>query len=168
MIVLVAQMIPAIAVVMPLFITFKTARMLDSYVPLVLVHATYNLPFSIWLLRSFFDEIPAEIDEAGLIDGCSRFGVFTRLILPLAAPGLMATSVFCFIKSWNEFLFAVIFTYTPRSQTIPVAISAFIADKGISWGPMSAAGMLAILPPVMFCLMTQRYLVRGLTSGAIR
>jgi multiple sugar transport system permease protein len=167
-VVLAAQMIPGIAVVIPLFLTFKTVSMLDRYLPLVLVHATYNLPFSIWFLRSFFDEIPVEIDEAGFIDGCTAFGVFSKLILPLSAPGLVATSVFCLVKSWNEFLFAVILTYTSRSQTIPVAISAFISDKGISWGPMSAAGLLAVLPPVVFCMATQRYLVRGLTSGAIK
>ncbi len=161
------RMTPPVAAIIPIFILMRILGLLDTRASLVIAYSTMNLPFAIWLLRGFFQEIPRELDESALVDGCSWFTAFLRVALPLAAPGIVVTAVFVFIFSWNEFLLALILTAT-RSQTLPVAVTGFIRETGIMWGHMAAAGVVIMTPMVLFSLAVQRYMVRGLTMGAIK
>jgi len=161
------RMTPPVASIIPIFILLRMLGLLDTRAGLIIAYATMNLPFATWLLRGFFAEIPRELDESALVDGCSWFTAFLRVALPLAAPGVVVTAVFVFIFSWNEFLFALILTAT-KSQTLPVAVTGFIRETGIMWGHMAAAGVVIMAPMVLFSLAVQRYMVRGLTMGAIR
>jgi multiple sugar transport system permease protein len=166
--ILLGQMIPSISVVVPVFVMFKELHLLNSLPGLILAHSAYNLPFTIWILKGFLEDIPRELEEAALVDGCSYFGSIVEILLPLMAPGLVVAFIFSIIHSWNEFLFAVVLTYTKASQTLPIMIAGFISDKGIDWGPMSASGSLAILPIIVLSLLIQRHIARGLTAGALK
>jgi ABC-type glycerol-3-phosphate transport system permease component len=161
------RMTPPIAAAIPIFLIMRTLKLLDTKAALILAYCTFNVPFAVWLLRSFFQEIPREIEESAMVDGCSPFGAFFRIALPLIAPGLAATGIFTFIFSWNEFLFALILTGT-RAQTVPVSLTGFIRETGIMWSHMAAAGVLAMFPMVVFTALVQRNLVKGLTMGAIK
>jgi multiple sugar transport system permease protein len=161
------RMTPPVAAAIPIFIIMRTFRLLDTQFALVLAYCTFNLPFAVWLLRSFIQEIPREIEESALVDGCSPYAAFWRISLPLIAPGLAATGIFTFIFSWNEFLFALILTGT-RAQTVPVALTAFVRETGIMWSHMAAAGVLAMAPMILFTALVQKNLVKGLTMGAIK
>ncbi|MGI9334780.1 MAG: carbohydrate ABC transporter permease [Gammaproteobacteria bacterium] len=160
------RMIPPIVGAIPLFVLAAQLRLIDSHVILPVLYIILNMPFAVWLLKSFMDEIPREIDESALIDGCSRLQVIWKMILPVIKPGLFATAVFCFILAWNEFLLANIFTRR-AAVTLPVAVSKFITEKQILWGYITAAATLACLPPVVLLWMFQRNLARGLTVGAV-
>jgi multiple sugar transport system permease protein len=162
-----ARMVPPIVGAIPLFVFAASFRLVDTPVILPVLYVTMNLPFAIWMLKSFMDEIPRELDESALMDGCSRLAVIRYVILPLLAPGLVATGVFCFILAWNEFLLANIFTRR-SAVTLPVGISRFITEKQILWGYITAAATLASLPPIAFLLYFQRNLVKGLTAGAVK
>ena len=161
------RMVPPIVASIPLFLIAASLRLIDTAVVLPILYLTLNLPFVVWMMKSFIDEIPPDIEESALIDGCSHVGAMTRVILPLTAPGLVATAVFCFILAWNEFLFAMIFTRA-AATTLPVGISAFITEEQILWGYITAAASLAAIPPIVFAIVFQRYLVRGLTFGAVK
>ena len=161
------RMLPPIVASIPLFLFAASARLIDTYFILPVLYLTMNLPFVVWMMKSFIDEIPVEIEESALIDGCSHLGALVRVVVPLAAPGLVATAVFCFIMAWNEFLFAMIFTRT-QAITLPVGISGFITEEQIFWGYITAAATVAAVPPVVFALVFQRYIVRGLTFGAVK
>lgn len=162
------RMLPPIVTVIPLFMMIRDARLLDTISALVLVYAGFNLPFVVWMMRGFFEELPREIEEAAVMDGDSRLGALRRILLPLVTPGLAATAVFCLITCWNEFLFALILTQTDASITLPVAISGQVTQYEIRWGAMSAAGITAIVPVLVFAFAVQRYLVRGLSLGAVK
>lgn len=161
------RMTPPVAAIIPIFIIMRMLGLLDTWASMIIAYSTMNLPFATWLLRGFFREIPRELDESALVDGCSWFTAFLRVALPLAAPGLVVTAIFVFIFSWNEFLFALILTAT-NSETLPVAVTGFIRETGIMWGHMAAAGVVIMMPMVLFSLAVQRYMVRGLTMGAIK
>lgn len=161
------RMTPPVAAIIPIFIIVRTLGLLDTWAGLIVAYTTMNLPFATWLLRGFFEEIPRELDESALVDGCSWLSAFLRVALPLAAPGVVVTAIFVFIFSWNEFLFALILTAT-KSETLPVAVTGFIRETGVMWGHMAAAGVVIMAPMVLFSLAVQRYMVRGLTMGAIR
>ena len=161
------RMMPPIAVAIPIFILFGKMHLIDTQLGLILAYVFFNLPFVVWMMYGFFAEIPPEVEEAGMVDGCGRFGVFWRIAVPLAAPGLAATAIFAMVMSWNEFLFASKLTAF-NANTMPVLISSFITDRGLLWGEMSAAGTIASLPMVVMSLFVQRYLVRGLTLGAVK
>lgn len=161
------RMIPPIVGAIPLFVIAARWRLVDTHVILPVLYIVLNMPFAVWMLKSFIDEIPREIDESARIDGCSNLAVIRRMILPLIKPGLLATAVFCFILAWNEFLLANIFTRRV-AVTLPVGISKFITEKQILWGYITAAATLASAPPIVFLWMFQRNLVRGLTLGAVR
>ena len=160
-------MIPPIVGAIPLFVLAAQLRLVDTHIILPVLYVILNMPFAVWMLKSFIDEIPREIDESALIDGCSNLVVIRRMILPLIKPGLLATAVFCFILAWNEFLLANIFTRR-TAVTLPVGISKFITEKQILWGYITAAATLASAPPIVFLWIFQRNLVRGLTLGAVR
>jgi multiple sugar transport system permease protein len=161
------RMTPPIAAIIPIFILLRNLGLLDTRLGLFITYSTLNLPFAVWLLRGFFMEIPVEIEESAMVDGCSRYRLFWQICLPLIAPGLATTAIFCFIFSWNEFLFALILTAT-KAQTMPVAVTGFIRETGIMWGHMAAAGIVIMLPMVLFTIALQKNLVRGLTMGAIK
>jgi multiple sugar transport system permease protein len=162
------RMFPPIVTAVPLFLLMRDVRLLNTKPALVIVYTAFNLPFVVWMMRGFFREIPREIEEAAMVDGDSRLGALRRVLLPLVAPGLAATAVFCLIISWNEFLFALVLTQTDTAMTLPVGIAGRVTQYEIKWGIMSAAGVVAMLPILVFALAVQRYLVRGLSLGAVK
>lgn len=162
------RMFPPIVTAVPIFLLMRDVRLLNTITSLVIVYTAFNLPFVVWMMRGFFQELPRELEEAAMVDGDSRFGAMMRVVLPLAAPGLAATAVFCLIVSWNEFLFALVLTQTEAAMTLPVGIAGQVTQYEIKWGVMSAAGVVAMLPILIFALAVQRYLVRGLSLGAVK
>ena len=161
------RMMPPVAAIIPIYILMKNLGLLDTPWCLVITYLTFNLPFVVWMMKGFFEEIPREIEESALIDGCSDFSVFFRIALPLVAPGLAATAIMVFIFSWNEFLFALILTGT-KAVTLPVGIIGYMKETGINWGYMTAGGVLALLPVIVFMVLVQKHLVKGLTLGALK
>ena len=165
--ILVTRMVPGVAVVVPFYLVTSKAGQLDTYHVLIIIFTAFNLPFAIWLLRSFFREIAPELREAAIIDGCSEIRVFTRIMVPLAMGGIIATGVFVFIATWNEFLFALVLTNS-RVATAPLAILGFRTEYGTQWAAIGAAALLISTPVIVFAILMQKYLVRGLTMGSIR
>lgn len=159
---------PPIVAVIPLFFLLKTTSLIDTLPGLALVHALANLPVAIWLLDSFVREIPVDLEEASWVDGNGRFGTLLRIVLPLLAPGLVAVAIICIILSYNEFLFALVMTYRPETQTLPVGIALFQGDRLVQFGQMAAASLTGMIPIYLVALFFQRGLVRGLTMGAVK
>jgi multiple sugar transport system permease protein len=162
------RMFPPIVTAVPVFMLMRDLRLLNTLAALVVVYTGFNLPFVVWMMRGFFREVPRELEEAALVDGDTRLGALRRVLLPLVAPGLAATSVFCLIATWNEFLFALVLTQTDASMTLPVGIAGLVTQYEIRWGAMSAAAVVAMTPILVFALAAQRYLVRGLSLGAVK
>jgi multiple sugar transport system permease protein len=161
------RMFPAIALALPLYLLMTKNGLFDSRLGLMIAYAAFGVPIVVWMMRSFFDDVPTALDEAALMDGHSRMTALTRVVLPLSTPGLVATATFVVILLWNEFLIATVLT-SSRATTIPVAVTGFYTDRGIEWDKMAAAGSLAIVPVVAFTLAIHKYLVRGLTFGAVK
>jgi multiple sugar transport system permease protein len=161
------RMMPPVAAIIPIYIIMRNLRLLDTPWSLVITYLTFNLPFAVWMMRSFFQEIPREIEESALVDGCSVFRAFRSIALPLAAPGLAATGILTFIFSWNEFLFALILTGS-KAVTLPVGITGYMKETGVNWGYMTAGGALALIPVLVFTVLVQKHLVKGLTMGALK
>jgi len=161
------RMLPPIAVAIPLFLLWKIVGWLDTYQGLVLTYAAFNLPFAVWMMKGFFEDLPKDMEESAMVDGCSTFTAFVRVALPLTAPGLVATALFCFIFSWNEFLLAVVLTRW-TVKTLPVVIPGLVMGHSILWGAICAVTLIGVLPEILIVLFLQKYLVRGLTLGAIR
>jgi len=147
---------------------FKNLRLLDTWTALIMVYLIFTIPFSTWVLISFFNGIPKELDEAAYIDGASSLSTFFHVVLPLSAPGLAAMMTLSFVTCWGEFLLALILTSTANSQTLPVYLGRYITGWRIAWGPLAAAGIVTMLPAVIFSFTMQRYLLRGLTFGAVK
>ncbi len=164
--ILATRMAPPIAFTIPFFLAYRYLHLLDTVAGLVIIYLTFNLALVVWMMQAFFDAVPRELEEAAWIDGCSIWSAFRRIALPLAAPGLAATGVLCFILSWNDFFFALILTRT-RAMTAPVAIVNFMQYEGWEWGKIAAAGSLVMLPVVVFTFFVRSYLVHGLTAGGI-
>jgi len=162
------RMFPPIVTAVPLFLMMRDVRLLNTVTSLVIVYTALNLPFVVWMMRGFFRELPRELEEAAMVDGDSRLGALVRIILPLVTPGLAATAVFCLIVSWNEFLLALVLTQTDSAMTLPVGIAGRVTQYEIKWGVMSAAGVVAMIPILVFAMSVQRYLVRGLSLGAVK
>jgi multiple sugar transport system permease protein len=141
---------------------------LNTYRGLVAAYIALSLPLAVWILTTFFQEVPREIEEAALIDGCSRFQVLRKILLPLAAPGLLTAALLVFIHAWNEFFFALIILTDPNVQTLPVGIALFPGEYTMPWGEIAAASMLATLPLIFLTLLFQRGIVRGLSAGAVK
>jgi len=161
------RMLPPVAVVFPFLLMYRYAGMIDRAWALGLAYALFNLPLAVWITRDAFRAVPAEIEESGLVDGCTRVGVFLRISLPLAFPGLITAFFVCIIFAWNEFLFALILTFR-RSQTLPVMIAGQANELGAYWWIMSALGLIAIVPMVLLGLYAQRWIVRGLSAGGVK
>jgi multiple sugar transport system permease protein len=168
LIVLGSQLLPAISVIIPLFRMFKSAGLLDSLLALVLAYSTFSMPFVVWIMAGYFQSVPRELEEAARIDGASRFQAFIRVALPLAVPGLSATAVFTLLNAWDEFFFALIFTSTYASKTLPVALAEFIGRHSVNWGLLVTGGFIASLPPIIMSLLFYRYIVSGLSAGGIK
>ena len=166
--ILTVRILPPVVIVVPLFLVALKFHLLNSWLGLILVYSAFNVSFVVWMMESFFREIPLDLEEASMVDGSSRMTAFRRVVLPLAAPGLVATAIFAVIVTYNEFLVALVLTSSPGSQTVPVGASTLITRIDIDWGAMSAAGTLAAVPIVVFALIVQRHLVRGLTLGAVK
>lgn len=158
---------PPVIAATPLFIIFKTLRLLDTYPALFLSYILINMPFAVWIMKGFFEDIPHGIENAALLDGYSRFAAFRKYVLPLAVPGIAVTALFVFIFSWNEFLFALIFTRS-HTQTLPIVLAGMTGGHQIPWGEISALSLIAITPGIILTLFFQKYLVRGLTFGAVK
>ena len=166
--ILTVRILPPVVIVVPLFLVALKLHLLNSWLGLILVYSAFNVSFVVWMMESFFREIPRDLEEASMVDGSSRMTAFRRVVLPLAAPGLVATAIFAVIVTYNEFLVALVLTSSPSSQTVPVGASTLITRIDIDWGAMSAAGTLAAVPIIVFALIVQRHLVRGLTLGAVK
>jgi multiple sugar transport system permease protein len=162
------SMFPPIATVSPLYIIIRTLGLRDTWWALIITYTTFSLPLSIWILTNFFREIPDEIYLAARVDGCTPFQAFYKIMLPLSAPGIFTTAILVFIFSWNEFLFALTFTSTQISRTIPVAIALFPGLHEIPWGDIAAASVVVTVPLIILVFAFQRRIIEGLTAGAIK
>ena len=155
-------------IVLPYYVIMSELGLLDTYTSLILAYTTFALQFAIWMMIGFFQDIPVDLEEAARVDCCNRLGVLRHIVVPLAAPGLAANSVFAFLLGWNEFLFSLILTSSSATRTLPVVVAGFVTDRGVAWGEMSAGGVLIALPVIIFALLVQKYIVRGLTMGAVK
>jgi multiple sugar transport system permease protein len=164
---LVPQMLPPIVLVVPLYVLFNRLDWIDTRQALIVSYLTFTIPLAIWMMTGFFDDVPIELEEAAMIDGCSRLSALFRVSLPLVVPGMAATAILAFIYCWNEFLYAVILTGR-EARTLPVIITSFMTNKSILWGRIAASGSLVLIPVIIFALLAQRYLVRGLGKGAVK
>jgi multiple sugar transport system permease protein len=165
--VLVARIIPGISYLIPWYILFRNLKMVDTYQALILTHLVVGLPITIWVMIGFFEDVPAELREAALIDGCTDYGAFLRVGIPLVKPGIVATAILAFIFSWNNFLFSVILAGR-NTRTLPIAVFNMIGYEEINWGPLAAAATLITLPVIILTLIIQRHIVSGLTFGAVK
>lgn len=166
--ILATRVIPDIALVVPFFLFIRNLGLLDSLWSLIITYLAVTVPFSVFILVSYFESLPDELDKAARVDGCSRWQTMTKVYVPLALPSLVAVMLFAFLASWNEFLLALMFTQTPKSQTLPIIVASFTSDFTISFSFINAAGVLAIVPPVLLALIFERYIVSGLTAGAVK
>ncbi len=166
--ILATRVIPDIALVVPFFLVVRKLGLLDSLVSLVVTYLAVTVPFSVFVLASFFEQVPDDLDRAARVDGCSRLQVLMRVVLPLARPALVAVGLFAFLASWNEFLLALMFTQTPASQTLPIVVAGITSDFTVSFSFLNAAGVLAVVPPVLLAIVFERYIVSGLTAGAVK
>jgi ABC-type glycerol-3-phosphate transport system permease component len=161
-------MFPQISVVSPLYLLLRDLRLINTYPGLVLPYFTFAMPLTVWLLVGFFRQLPAELEEAAMVDGAGRLRAFWEVIVPLAVPGIATTAILTFVYSWNEFLFALSFTLGPERQTVPVAIALFRGQYQVPWGQILAAAVIATLPVTVLVLAFQRRIVQGLTAGAVK
>lgn len=158
---------PFVVLALPLYLIMSKFGMLDSYVGIIIAHISFNLPFIVWMMKGFFDAVPKEIDEAARVEGYSWFRVFVSIDIPLAKSGLAATSVFCAINSWNEFLMALILTGRDTA-TMPVAIPGMMTPQGTLWGQIAAVGTVITIPVLIFAIIVQKHMVAGMTMGAVK
>jgi multiple sugar transport system permease protein len=168
MVFLITYMLPPIALLVPLYLIMSSLGLLDSKLGLIIIYTSYVTPFVLWILSNYFLTIPAELEQAARVDGCSRMGALFRVMLPVARPGLFATIMFAFLLAWDEFLYALIFTSSNNAKTIPVAIADFTGRYSTDFGLVAAGGLLASVPPVLLAIAFQRYVVGGLSAGAVK
>jgi len=166
--VLVAQLLPTSAIIVPLFITLRLLGLVNTYLGLILVYMILTLPLSVWMLTSYFRAIPVELEEAAIIDGASRTAVLFRVTLPLSLPGVVAVIVYAFVTTWNEFIFALVFAQDSRVKTLPIGIAEFTGEFNTDWGAVMAASLVMTLPIVLLFFGMQRLFVGGLTAGAVK
>ena len=165
---LITQMFPLLMIIAPIYKIVASLGLLNSLTSLIVVYTAFNIPFATFLMQSFFDGIPKDLEEAAMMDGCSRFQALRKVILPLTLPGLGATLGFVFTAAWSELLFALMLISKNDSMTFPVGLLTFVSKFSVDWGQMMAAGVLALIPSCLFFIFIQRYLVQGLTSGAVK
>jgi multiple sugar transport system permease protein len=163
-----SRMVPGIALVVPLYLVIQRVGLLDNLMALVITYLTFTLPFTIWLLKSYFQGIPRDLEEAAFIDGCSWPRMLLQVLLPTAAPGLVAAAMFAFMTAWNDYLFAVILTSSIVAKTAPVVVAGFATDVTTERTLMAAGGVLAVVPPLLLAFLFQRFIVQGLAAGAVK
>ena len=166
--ILIVQMVPLEALVIPLFLQVRNLELLNTLIGLVVVYLAFSLPFAIWTLKAFVAAVPVELEEAAYLDGCSWWRMFRSVLLPLVAPGLVATSVFAFITAWNEFIFALTFMSDQQNYTVAVGLRRFFGQYGTDWGAVMAGSTLITLPVIVFFVLVQKRLTAGLVSGAVK
>jgi multiple sugar transport system permease protein len=161
------RMLPPITVVIPFFLLGRFLNLLDKHIYLIIIYMSFNIPFTIWMMRGFIEDIPQELEESAWVDGCSRLQGVVRIVLPMILPGVVATAIFCVIQSWNEFALAFFLT-SFNSRTVPTTVTFFLTVLGVIWGEMAAVGVVATVPILIFSVIVQKYLIRGLTFGALK
>jgi multiple sugar transport system permease protein len=162
------RMIPEISLIIPLFIFASRLNLINTPIVLIITYMSFALPYAIWMMAAFFQTVPIELEDAARLDGCSRLGILFRVVMPISVPGLISTTMFVFLVAWDEFFYALIFTSTLAAKTAPVAIAEFIGRFAVNINGMMAGGILAAVPPVLLALIFQRYIVSGLTAGAVK
>jgi multiple sugar transport system permease protein len=167
--ILLSRGVPPIALAVPMFLVARAMGLLDQHITLILAYCTFLIPYVMWLMRGFFKALPEELEEAAKIDGCTRFGAFFRIIVPISLPGLLSTMIFSIILAWEELLFALVLTNRAAS-TVPVVISGIAGDtvNGANWGALTAVGTMTVIPVVIFALLVQKWLIQGLADGATK
>ncbi len=166
--VVLTQMLPPIMLVIPIYLIFGKMGLLNSKLALIIIYTALNLPFAIWILSSYFRRLPVSVEEAAIVDGCSYLGTLWRIVLPLSKPAIFTAGIFIFLSSWNEFVIALVLTTDLQAKTLPIAIAEFMGRFYTSYPLMCAAGMLSMVPPILFATIFQRYLVEGLARGAVK
>ena len=164
---LLVNMFPIVLLIIPLFIIMKNLGLLDTHLGLVLAHSTFSIPFATWMMISYFDAIPRSLDEAAMVDGCTPVGAMLRVVLPLTVPGIIATGIYIFITSWNEYLYASILA-GQKVRTLTVAIQTLVGEYEIAWGLLTAGGVMGALPVTLLFMLIQKRLVAGMTQGAVK
>lgn len=165
LVILMAQMLPTVLLVVPYFMMLRAAGLLDTLIALIVTNVSFTLPICTWLLRRFVHKVPKELDEAAMVDGCSRFGALIRVIVPAARPGIAAAFIYTFLVSWHEYLFALSLTTSRDNRVITVGIASLIGQYGVSWGELMAMGIIAVIPLVVVFLIVEKHLVEGLAGG---
>lgn len=166
--VMVLQMFPMMLMIIPLFLIYKNLGLIDTHLSLILSYTCLNLPFSILLMRGFFDTLPFEVEESAYIDGCSRFGTLVRIVIPVSLPGIATSGIFTFLNVWNEYTFANTFVKNPDMVTLTVGLQQYLSQNSNSWGQMMAASTIGIIPSILFLLVAQKYLIQGMTAGSVK
>ncbi len=167
-VILLTYMFPSISLLIPLFLTLKRFGLVDSLYGLIITHVTFAVPFSMWLMRSYIMTIPVEMEEAAQIDGCTKLGALIRITTPALLPGIITTFLYSFILSWNEYMYALTLITSENYKTLPIGLQSFMTRWNIQWGEMMAAGTIASIPVVVLFIFLQKYLVEGLSAGAIK
>jgi multiple sugar transport system permease protein len=162
------RMIPEISLIIPLFIVASSLQLINKPIVLIVTYLSFALPYAIWMMAAFFQTVPIELEDAARIDGCSRLGILWRVVMPISVPGLISTAMFVFLLAWDEFFYALIFTSTLAAKTVPVAIAEFVGRYVVNITGMMAGGIIAALPPIILGLIFQRYIVSGMTAGAVK
>jgi len=167
--ILLSRGVPPIALAVPMFLVARSLGVTDKHITLILAYCTFLIPYVMWLMRGFFLALPKELEESAMIDGCSRFGAFFKIIVPISLPGLLSTLIFSMILAWEELLFALVLT-NRNASTIPVAIAGIAGDtvNGANWGALTAVGTITVIPVVVFALLVQKWLIQGLADGATK
>ena len=166
--ILFTKMFPGVLLSIPYYVIMKNMGLIDSHLGLIIINCSFALPFAVWNMCTFFTQIPWEIEESALIDGCNRFSSFTKVIFPIAKPGISATSLYCFLLSWDEFMYANTFINSTLKKTIQVGIRDYVGEYSTEWGPLMASVVLSLIPVLIFFVMVQDNLVGGLSAGAVK
>jgi multiple sugar transport system permease protein/raffinose/stachyose/melibiose transport system permease protein len=161
-------MFPEVLLIIPLFLIFNAYRLTDSYWSLIIAYTTFSIPFCVWMLKGFFDSLSKEIEDAAIIDGCTRLQVLTKIIIPLSAPAIMATGAFAFMMAWNDFLFALVFINSDSLRTLSVGLNTLLGLYYFDYGLLTAASIIMIIPVLILFLCIQRMIVSGLSAGAVK
>lgn len=164
----VLQMFPMMLMIIPLFLIYKNLHLIDTHMSLILSYTCLNLPFSIWLMKGFFDTVPYELEESAYIDGGGRFHTLVEIIIPVSLPGIATSGIFTFLNVWNEYTFSNTFVKNPQLVTLTVGLQEYLSQNSNSWGQMMAASTIGIIPSILFLLLAQKYLIQGMTSGSVK
>lgn len=165
---LVSQMFPPTLLIIPIFVLMLETSLYNTYASLIITYGTFALPFSTWMMRSYFDTVPPDLEEAAMVDGCTRLQALARVVLPLAAPGIATVALFIFILAWQEYMFALTLTRTTEMRTLPVGISLFLGEYRVLWGSLMAGSVVVTVPVILLFGYLQKYIVQGLTLGAVK